>query len=331
MAKANKPFKQYISVANNNQLYSLGNLLTSKAEFVNSEDNKQALSIIKSDTDMLITLNKYEIEKDPSIILKTTDKLTVANKIKESLDMLDVLTRDVYLALFDHWREYQDENNEAYIDIDDIHFNYRGMRGTNISSTLLEEDYIRYRRAIEILRNMSIKIDITNENNIVYKTLKKYDFGAIEGYLLEIKNITYHSNQKTMKGFKYNMSVIQDTFLVYPAKINTKYPTSLLQVSTKHDTCKHIGNYICKIYTEAKENNFTNTFVSFYTLMGESRYEIKPPRYQQYIDRFVNSIKRTETLLVSANVVLNINIPQDIDAKNYKYKKIEIFWKNDNL
>jgi hypothetical protein len=182
------------------------------------------------------------------------------------------------------------------------------------------------------LRNTSIKVDITKETNIVYEKIKNLRFGAIEGFLVQISHITYYDNNtQKIRGFKYNLSVIQDTFAVTEPVINYLYPTSLLQLSTKSETVKNLGHYLCYIHKLNEGTGQNMSSIGFYVLMGESRFTIKGSRYQEGIDRFIGHLRKIEQLLQKENIIIHIDIPTDIDSKNYKFKKVNIHWNYSKL
>jgi len=206
MARKSKlPFKRYISVINNKELYEVGKLLTDREMYHMNSEETEAVAINAS-SDVFMKITEYDIIQNPAILLQTTSKQEVVKKIKERIDNLDSLTRDVYSILFSHWYEFKDDLGYASIEIEDMHFNYRGHRGRNANSTMLTEDYDNYRKCIDILRNTSVKIDINDTNNIAYENIKSFNVGAVEGFLLDIDTITYYSDDKTkMKGFKYKL------------------------------------------------------------------------------------------------------------------------------
>jgi hypothetical protein len=330
--KPNQPFRRYISVPNNKELYIVGKMLTGNADFKLLPEKTEAIAQAKSPNEIMVSisglnqLSAYEIEANPSILLQTTDKNTVMKKVLERIQNLDELTRDIYNnCLFHHWLHYRDSNDIAYIEIEQMHIDYRGLRGKNVNSSIQPEDYDNYIKAIDILRNTSVKIDFTKENNLVYDKLEKMNVGAVEGYLLTVDRLTYYKNDSTrIKGFYYKLQVILDTFA--SLIINDNFPTALNQLSIKSKTVRAIGNYLCFLHREIQDTHDVFSDISFYQLMGEARYEISGSRYQQYINRFVENIKKTEEILRHENIVSQIIIPDNIDAKTYKYKKVRVFW-----
>lgn len=330
--KPNQPFRRYISVPNNKELYIVGKMLTGNADFKLLPEKTEAIAQAKSPNEILVSisglnqLSAYEIESNPSILLQTTDKNTVMKKVLERIENLDELTRDIFNnCLFHHWWHYRDSNQIAYIEIEQMHIDYRGLRGKNVTSSIQPEDYENYIKAIDILRNTSVKIDFTKENNLVYEKLEEMNIGAVEGYLLTVDRLTYYKNDnKRIKGFYYKLQVMLDTFA--SLIINDNFPTALIQLSTKSKTVRAIGNYLCFLHRENQDTQEPFSDISLYQLMGEARYEISGSRYQQYINRFIDNIRKTEELLRQENIVSNIIIPNDVDAKNFKYKKVRVFW-----
>jgi len=327
MAKKSKlPFKRYISVINNKELYEVGKLLTDREMFHLNTEETEALAK-NATSDILMKITEYDIIHNPALLLQTTSKQEVVKKIKERIDNLDSLTRDVYSILFSHWYEFKDELGYASIEIDDMHFNYRGHRGKNASSTMASEDYENYRKCIDILRNTSVKIDINNTNNFAYDNIKSFNVGAVEGFLLDVDTITYYNNDNSkMKGFKYKLSVIQNMSTYYTLQVDNKFSASLLQASTNNPTMKNLGYYISKLRKTNVDNDNPYTDISLFNLMGESSFQIINSRYQQYLNRFIDYLKRTEEILIKDEIVLKIDIPCDVDSKSYKFKKVRIHW-----
>ncbi len=326
--KSNKPFKRYISVINNKELYEIGKLLTEKEMFKLSQEETEAIAT--TSPEVFVKITEYDIIKNPAILLQTTSKQEVVKKIKERIDNLDSLTRDVYSILFSHWFEYKDELGYATIEIDDMHFNYRGHSGKNISSTLSNDDYENYRKCIDILRNTSVKIDINDSNNFAYHNIKDFDVGAVEGFLLNVDNFIYYSHDNTkIKGLKYKLSVIQDISSYYTLQVDNKFSTSILKMAANNPTMKNLGYYISKLRKINVDSGNTYTDISIYNLMGESNFKIVGSRYQQYINRFLDYLRRTEEILRDDEIVTQIDIPFDVDSKTYKFKKVRIYWNLD--
>lgn len=333
--KPNEPFKKYIPVLNNRDLYVLCSLLSNKNNFKVLPESAEAIANTNTDTNISVTITgkitEYNIEQNPSLLLQTS-KQEVITKLLERLNNLDSLAQDVYLALFAHWLDYKDDSGDAYIDIDDIHFKYRGLGGTNKTSTIRDEDYINYRKAIDVLRNTSLKVNINKNTNIVYDKIKNLKFGAIEGFLVQVTHITYYDEDSDkIRGFKYNLSVIQDTFTISEPIINYLYPTSLLQLTTKSETVKNLGNYLCYLHKQNELKGNKISAISLYVLMGESNYAIKGSRYQEGINRFLINLKKIEQLLQKESIITHMDIPEDVDSKNYKFKKVDIHWNYSNI
>ena len=297
--------------------------------YLNSEETE---AIASSSSEVFVKITEYDIIKNPALLLQTTSKTEVVKKIKERIDNLDSLTRDVYSILFSHWFEFKDELGYATIEIDDMHFNYRGHTGKNISSTLSNDDYDNYRKCIDILRNTSVKIDINDSNNIAYHNIKAFDVGAVEGFLLNVDNFIYYGYDNTkIKGIKYKLSVIQDISSYYTLQVDNKFSTSILKMAANNPTMKNLGYYISKLRMVNVDNGNFYTDISLFNLMGESNFKIVGSRYQQYINRFLDYLKRTEEILKEDDIVIKIDIPFEVDSKSYKFKKVRIYWNLDTI
>jgi len=328
--KSNTPIVKYISVPNNRSLYVVGKLLTGQSEYTLSGDENTAM-ITENNSDVLLTitgenqLTQYELlESNPHLLLGAADKRTVLGKLMERINSLDELTRVVNSILFHHWYHHRDANNIAYIELEDIHVDYRGLCGTNATSTLSDKDYESYIKAIDVLRNASVKISITKENHALYEDLQKYDIGAVEGFLLTLERIIYSkTNPQKIKGFYYKLQIMIDTFA--SLKINNNFPSVLNQLNIRSKTAKAIGDYLCYLHYEGINQGVSYTDVSFYQLMGEAGYVILGSRYQQYLNRFCQYLQRVEKILIQEKIVKKITIPT-VDAKTYKYKLVRIFW-----
>lgn len=324
--KSNQPFKEFITVPNDIGLFNMEKALINNQYYQFNMDDKEAQANLKDDVVIAITSNltEYDIKKNPHLLLQSTNPIEIFNQIEKRLDSLDPLTRDMYKTLFGHWYDNKDTNGDAYIEIEDIHFGYKGQRGTNQSSTLKEEVYQKYVESIDVLQNTKVKINIDDTNNKAHKKITKNDFGAIGSYLININHFTYYAhNNNKVRGVSYNMKLFYDTFV---KKLNNTYPTSLLQLSTKSEISKNMGNYFCYLHSLCKETNQLFSSINFYTLMGESKFEIKGSRYQEYIDRFIKHIQKTEKLLVDSKIIKNVTIPNNINTKNYRYSRVIVYW-----
>lgn len=324
--KSNQPFKEFITVPNDTGLFNMEKALIDNNYFQYNIDDIEAQANFKNDVSIAITSNltEYDIKKNPHLLLQTTDKKEIFQQIEKRLDSLEPITRDVYKILFGHWYSNKDINGDTYIEIEDIHFGYKGHRGTNQSSTLTDEEYEKYVQSIDVLQNTRVKINIDETNNLIHKKNSKNDYGAIGSYLINVNTFTYYAHDKNkIRGVSYNMKLFYDTFV---KKLNNTYPTSLLQLSTKSEIIKNMGNYFCHLHSICRESSQLSSNVNFYTLMGESKFEIKGSRYQEYIDRFIKHITKTEKLLVESNIVKNIVVPINITTKNYRYSRITIYW-----
>jgi galactitol-specific phosphotransferase system IIB component len=327
--KPNQPFKEFITVPNDTGLLTMEKSLTNKDIYQLSMEDVEGFT---KQNDVLVsisaTLTEYNIQKNPHLLLQTTDRREIFKQISERIDSLDPLTRDVYKILFAHWIDNKDDNGDAYIEIEYIHFGYRGLSGKNSESTLTDEIYQKYISAIDILQHTKVKFLINEETNIAYKKFQKHNYGGIESFLIHVNHYTtYATNQDKVRGVSYNMKVFYDTFV---KKLNKNYPTSLLQLSTRSDVIKNMGNYLCYLHASCKDNNIEISRINFYTLMGESGFEIKNSRYQEYIQRFINHIRKTEKLLINAHILQSIKVPIDINSKNYKYQQVIVTWDYSN-
>jgi hypothetical protein len=324
--KPNQPFKEFITVPNDSSLFNMEKALVDNGYYQYTIEDNEALASLKNDVVVAITSNltEYDIKKNPHLLLQTTNKNEIINQINKRLDSLEPLTRDLYKALFGHWYENRDLNGDAYIEIEDIHFGYRGLRGTNQQSTLPDDVYEKYVQSFDVLQNTKVKINIDERTNTAHKKITKNDFGAIGSYLINVNHYTYYSHDKNkIRGVSYSMKMLYDTFV---KKLNYSYPTSLLQLSTKSEIVKNMGNYFCHLHSLSKENGESVSYVNFYTLMGEAKFEIKGSRYQEYIDRFIKHIEKTEKLLMDSNIVKKIVVPANINTKTYRYNRIIVHW-----
>jgi hypothetical protein len=323
--------EQYISVINNGELYKVNRALTSKEFFEMVQIENSAIANFSDSTkDILVEITEYDIRKNPDIVIKATKRHEIINKITERLDNLDLYTRDTYLVLFAHWfynnidKGMENEGN-AYCNISDIHFKYRGLRGKNKDSTLTDEQYESYTTALDILANTRVSIDITRETNVIYDKIKSMGWTSIEGFLLNDVRFIY--KEERLMGLWYNMGLIGQAYTEYiPSQISNKYPTALLKMNNKYPTAKNIGNYLCYLHQIKKEIGETTSAINIYNLMGESRYEIKPPNIQQGINRFIKNLNTVNELLIKSRIIESMYIPDDIHSKNYKDKQIDIEW-----
>lgn len=332
MKKPNEPFKQYIPVINNSEMYKLGKALTDKDVFnIVTEETEAIAHISDSNKDVLIQITEYDILKNPSLLLQATKKQEVVKKVKERLEALDQLTRDTYLILFTHWiknkvKDNVEEEGKALIELDTIHFDYRGLTGKNKESTLTEQQYSSYVNAIDVLSNTRVSIDVSKETNIAYEKIKNLGWGAIEGRLIDNIRWVYNTEKTKIIGIWYDLGMIGEAYTQYIPQINNKYPTALLQLDAKNSTVKNIGNYLCYLHRCNENVGNKYTLIKFYNLMGESGYEIKPPRIQEGLNRFLKHLEKIKDMLINNKIISNIEIPQDIHSKNYKEKQIKVYW-----
>lgn len=310
-------------------MYKVGRALTDNQifEMVPLEAIANA-TLTDADKDILVQITEYDIMKNHSVIMTTTKKEEVIKKITERLDNLDQSIRDTYLILFSHWFNNKigvgmENEGNVYCGINDIHFKYRKLIGKNKESTLSTEHYNSYIRAIDVLSNTRVMIDITKETNIAYEKIKSLGWDAIDSLLLSDVKFVYNKKEERVIGIWYNTGVIGEAYTKYIPKIN-KYPMALLNISLKYETAKNIGNYLYYLHQMNKEKNTNQTELSLFNLMGESRYEIKPPYIQQGISRFIKHLNKAGEILIKNKIITNISIPKDINSKNYRDKHIQI-------
>lgn len=327
--KSNEPFKQYISVANNSELYKLSSALTGK-DFFTEEAIAQ---IPDSKKDIFLQITEYDIIQNPSIIMQTTKKEEIVNKVAERLESLDQNIRDMYIILFNHWMKNKisdviEDKGKAFIDLDTIHFDYRGLRGKNLNSTIYDNVYQNYIHAIDVLTSTKVRIDITKETNVAYDKIKSLKWGAMEGFLINnIRLIWDEKDPNKLRGLYYDLGLIGEAYTQHVPQINNKYPTALLQLDSKnYSTAKNIGNYLCYLHRCNENTGNKLTHINFYKLLMESRYEVKAPYIQRHIDRFLKHLFKIEDVLKNNNIITNMEIPSDIHTNNYKNKQISIHW-----
>lgn len=332
--KSNEPFKQYISVANNSELYKLGSALTTKEFFSMIPDSKEAITQISdSKKDILVKITEYDIMQNPSIIMQSTKKEEIVNKVTERLDTLDQTTRDIYIILFTHWMKNKissglENEGKAFIDLNTIHFDYRGLRGKNLNSTIHDNIYQNYKQAIDTLSGTKVRIDITKETNIAYEKIKSLKWGSVEGFLINNVRVMWEEKDPTkVNGIFYDLGIIGEAYTEHIPQINNKYPTALLQMDARnYSTAKNIGNYLCYLHRCNENANNKKTLINFYKLLMESRYEVKAPYIQRHIERFLKHLVKIEDILKKNNIISSIEVPSDIHTKNYKEKQITVHW-----
>lgn len=332
--KPTEPFRQYIPVPNNRELYELSKALTDRDTFAISAEATEAIAKIEdSRKDIYIQISEYDVMKNPTLLLQATKKKEVIEKVKERIDNLDQNNRDVYQILFTHWmkNKVKDiENNcwRAYIEIDTIHFDYRGLPGKNQESTIHDSQYLNYLNAIDTLANTKVTIDITQETNIAYEKIKNLGWSSIEGVLLERVRYIRGEKRKNTKviGVWYDLGMFGEAFTLHVPQINNKYPTALLQMDTKSITAKNIGNYLCYLHRCNENTGNYYTLINFYNLMGESGYSIKPPRIQEGINRFLKQLQKIEEILIVNKIISKIEVPIDVQSKNYKDRQVKVYW-----
>ena len=240
--------------------------------------------------EILVQITEYDIMKNPSLIMQATNREEIAGKLKIRLDNLDQNIRDIYLILFTHWFKNQvkdglENHGSAYIDISDIHFGYKGLLAKNRHYSIMQTQYEDYIKSIEVLANTKVKIDITKETNVVYEKVRSLGWKAIEGLLINDIRWVLDKNDKVI-GIWYNMGIIGEAYTKYIPNINDRYPKALLNLETFERIMlllKNIGNYLCFLHYSNKEKK-SRSKINLYVLMGESRYEIKAPNIQRYID-----------------------------------------------
>lgn len=331
--KPNEPFKQYISIPNNSEIYKLGKALTNKDIYDINSDNTLAITHISDNNkNLTIQISDVDIIKNPTVLLKTATQ-EVVFKVDEKLANFDQITRDTFLALAGHW-QYQhsqglvENDGFVYCKLDTIHFDYRGLSGKNKESTMPEVIYSNYIGIIESLRNTKVTVDVSKEDNPLYDKIKRMNIGAIEGYLLDKVRYVYNTDKTKMIGIAYDLGVIGEIYFDKIPQVNNKYPTAILQLDARnYAVAKNIGNYLCYLHRCNEKTNNLKTKLNFYSLMLESDYAPTPPYIQRGIDRFIKHLNKIAEVLIVNSIIYNIDIPIDIQSKNYKDKQIVIHWR----
>lgn len=329
--------KKYISVSNTKEMYNLGKALTNKEIFEFFPEDLEAISDDK-DNNMFVQITEYDIVKNPSLIMQATKKKEIQEKVYERLSSLDQNTSDLFKILFGHYindksrsipsitSEDNPSDNLSYISIDEIHFSYKGLKGKNEYSGIANSQYKNYIRSIDILANTKVKFDITKETNAVYQKIKSLKWGAIEGFLLN--NIRWVENSRNNKidGIWYDLGLIGEAFTKYIPNINEKYPRDLLRLNYKvYPTVKNIGDWLCYLH-KLNDSQIPSTKIKFYDLVGETRFEIKSPGIQKYINRFLKNLDNAIKILKENKIVNGYETPEPIHTKNYKQAIIVINW-----
>lgn len=331
--KPNEPFTQYIPVVNNSEMYKLGKALTNKDLFKLIPEQFEAIAQITDvKKDILIQVTQYDIMQNPSILMQATRKEEIVNKVNERLNNLDQDTGDMYKILFTHWMKNKvkdglENEGKAFVEINEIHFGYRGLKGRNQESGITDIQYDNYMKAIDVLVNTKVQIDITKETNIVYDKIKSLKWGAIEGFLINNVRWVWNDAKTRTIGIWYDLGLIGEAYIQHIPQINNKYPTALLQLDYKvYATVKNIGNYLCYLHRCNENANNKTTVLNFYNLLGESRFEIKAPRIQEGLNRFVKNLNKAKEILIMNHIISDIEIPSDLNSKNYKNANIVIKW-----
>jgi len=330
--KPNEPLKQYISVANNSEIYKLGKALTTKDFFSSIEGQDPSAEISDSKKNIIMQITEYDVVKKPSLLMKATKKEEIVNKVTERLESLDQNTRDVYLILFTHWMKNKigeglEDEGKAFIELDSIHFDYRGLRGKNLTSSMDAPTYTNYIQAIDTLSATKVKIDITKETNVAYEKIKSLKWGAVEGFLINNLRLIWNDKKSKVIGLFYDLGLIGEAYTQHVPQINNKYPTAILQLDSKnYATAKDIGNYLCFLHRCNENANNKKTILGLYSLMMEVRFEVQSRYAQRCIDRFLKHLTKIEDVLIKNGIVRSIKIPTDIHSKNYKTQQIEVNW-----
>lgn len=325
-----KNAQQYIPVVNNSEFYEINKALTEKDNFLlNPLEALAEAHISDANKEILVQITEYDIKKNPSIIMQATKREEIVDKVTKRLDNLDQNVRDIYLILFAHWMKNKindglEKHGSAYIEIHDIHFGYKGLAGKNSESTISSSQYEDYLKALEILANTKVNIDITKETNIAYEKIKSLGWTSIEGFL--INDVRWVYKKEGIIGIRYNMGLIGEAYTEHVSQVNQKYPKALLNLHPKnYSIAKNIGNYLCYLHYNNEEKELV-TKINMYVLLGESRYEIKPPRIQESLNRFVKHLNKCSEVLKENNIISQVEIPICINSKNYKEMEITIKW-----
>lgn len=264
--------------------------------------------------------------------------LEVMEKLQNKLEHLDRAAVDVYIAMTHHWIENKIEEGknkgEAYITFEKIHFDYRGLTGKNKRSTLTDQQREKYESILKTLDSIVISIDITNEKGKFYEQIRKSKATHINSRIFRYEFATEGENGEEV-GFYYDFGKLSDTFNeLLENMINRKYPATNLKLDSRYysaaqNVVDHIAyHHRINWHGGDKKKQRKKYEIALPELLEIANYEIPKGRAKLYLTNFVERQlnEAVRVLKEDYNFISKIDIPTDINGRNYKSKTIAFHW-----
>ncbi len=329
---------KYIPIFNSEEIIIyMMNMLTSREHFSTEVKNAKAVANMKGGHKQ-ITMEILE-DVNPYDLLDKSKLPQIEKRLNEKLEVLGQEVKDTYVILQGNWllnnTKTGPHSGKAYINLSDIHMKFRGLSGTNKKSTLHNKYYKKYLSIVNMLKDCSVKIDISNENRPAYKKARKKGITSIECYLINGVEWAWKDNNPTkgkVLGFWYDLGSIGEVYKQYIKQI-VKLPQELLQLRNRqYSIAKNLGYYLMFIYRCGQASNnkaasYRND-LNFKKIMDLIGYNIENTSHkQQKINRFFKQLDKSINVLVNNNIISNkTKLPTDVTSKNYKEKNISIYW-----
>lgn len=284
--------------------------------------------------------------------LSDEDKTMALENINRAYQDMSELPKQMYRILVDKYIRMKTsgllKDANAYISIEDIHFNYRqNAGGGETGKSIKKETKELYLNALNELQKYTVDVDFSNAS----KHLKEYS--GIRGQKKIVSNSKLvvvtsilraeEKNADSIKGkldytddditnvigFYYQLGEIGNLYIEESkgfTHFNYAYPRLALGIdSSRHGAALNICEYIAYEHRVRLKKRKINLIVSLEKLIEVSKYDIDYARFKRSIERFIEKqVKKATDVLLDSKTISSVEIPTNISAKD-KNNLSEIF------
>ena len=272
--------------------------------------------------------------------LTTHDKNSALDNINKAYSSMNELPKQLYRILVDKYIRLKANNmlngSNAYISLEDIHFNYRQLIGGGETGRSIKKDArAQYMEALKELEKYTVEIDFSNASQhlIKYSGIRKKKRIISNSKLVVVTSIltnkdldknTRASDSNDIVGFYYQLGEVGDLYLDEYKSItqfNYAYPRLALNLDTRtHSAALNICEYIAYEHRLRLNKKNPELFVSMEKLLSISNYDLDYSRFKRSIERFIgNQLKKAVDVLTESKTISSVEIPEKLSAKDKGY------------